>query len=190
MALNIISINIRGLITDPNKNKLNYLINYFEKNNTDIVLIQEWGVSVRNIINNPILNHAPPVVPRYDCFYDNYETAIYVKRILHGQKIISDYHKKNYLDKNKFQFCAVKINENLTVFSLYRSPSGKFDEDTIHSFFEIFECIGNHSIGGGDINLKHEIWGSNLSNNDSQLFVDYIHNSDISILDLKTATLH
>ena len=94
MAVNIISINIRGLITDPNKNKLKFLINYFEKNNNDIVLIQEWGVSVRNIIKNPILNHAPPIIPRYDCFYDNYETAIYVKRTLHGQKIISDYHKK------------------------------------------------------------------------------------------------
>ena len=188
MALNIASINIRGLITDPNKFKLNFLINYMEQNNNDIILIQEWGVSVRNINKNPILNHAPPIIPLYDCFYDNYETAIYVKRTLHGQKIISDYHKKNYLNKNKFQFCAVKINENLTVFSLYRSPSGKFNEDTIHSFFEIIECVGNHCIGGGDINLKHEIWGANSSNNDSQLFIDYIYNSDIAILDLKTAT--
>ena len=157
MVLNVVSINIRGLL-DKNKvkKKIELILTYIHKYNASIILVQEWGVSVRNSRYQK-LEHTFPAIPNFTPYYYNYETAILVKTNLtrNVTEMVTDYHQRNWLNKNSFQFAAINYND-ITLFSLYRSPSGKLDTNSLE---EIINLCNDNFIGGGDINIKHTKWG-------------------------------
>ena len=158
MVLKIISVNIRGLLdTTKVKKKIELILKYIHKHQANIILVQEWGVSVRNNRYNKI-EHSFPLIPNFTPYYYNYETAILVKNTLLNNitEINTDYHTKNWLNKHVFQFSGIKYND-ITIFSLYRSPSGKLDTSSLD---EIINLCSDNFIGGGDINIKHTKWGS------------------------------
>ena len=195
--INILQLNVRGIISaDIQQTKCKYINQQLISRKIDIMLIQEWCVTVRrNMVDESVTmsNSQHQKFPRfpteyfpdYKVHYSSTECAILYHKDLSITPI--EYNKKYhcYPHRNNFHVCGIILHTpkiDYSIYSVYRPKIADPNQIFTYPFHS------DHVIIGGDFNLHHSLWGSEQDSPKSSSFVNLLNESQFQLLNSKTPT--
>ena len=188
--VNILQWNIHGILPYDNNqiNKINVLKNVLKKYDIDIILLQEWTVKYRylispsdesiNVGDDIVYIHFPiELFDGYSVTFRDTNVAIMYKHNLDIYINDEQYDECNYNKKLiKYQYITLNYGgQNINICSYYNSQQS----DPLELISIDFPS--DNVLFGGDLNLHHELWGDDISNNKSINFVNVLLQSEYNI---------
>lgn len=173
--LKIATINVNSLISNQKRLEL---LSFANKNDTDIVLINETKLKKEHRITYKDFD-----IIRNDRDYNSGGgTAILVKKNIHYDII--------NLDKNLFKFIETTIirtkvseDKNILIIAIYvgKCVPVEFSEELDKLFKTLnLENDRNYYYMAGDFNAKHPMWNNNTTNRLGTALYNFLNNNDIT----------
>ena len=188
MCLSIYSVNARGLVSNLD-DRIN-LFTWMISRDVDVMCIQEWYIhhnskNGKNVKFDNTLFHNYSIIDNPN----NTKTLIIFKNELQHEKLDDIYCPNNGLDVSWLAiFCP---NYILVIGSLYHSPDHDFDNIGYNIITQHMKIIENRYKDdkrkvvyciNGDFNSKHELWGSDETNQRGLTAMEWATNNNFHIV--------
>lgn len=182
-------MNIRGLVSNQgNNHTIGTLIEKIKQYKYDVIILQDWNATNKydikpdddNDLNYPKFPFKAIQALNYKIWYQSTENCIIYKAHLNitpyelDMDGIKNHYNNNYYkpdskiaNKNRqyLHACCVNWfyqNQTIPIVSIYRPPCNIPSHNYLFDYI-IPQLSSNYFIIAGDINLHHNIWGSNIN---------------------------
>ena len=174
--MNILQFNVRGIISpDKQKMKCNHIYQQSTSKKIDILLIQEWCVTVRRRVDDESVSTSDPqhtpkfpieLFPGIKVHYTSTECAVLHHEDFSVTPTLFEEQYHCHPHRNNFDVCGIILHTPKTDYSVHSAYRPQI-ADPSQLFTHPFHT--DHVIVGVDFNIHHPVWGSSHSTSKSTL---------------------
>ncbi len=183
-----------GSLFHKNLNKIKTIEMILVDMKIDVLLVSEWLISERKWLSQKTFDKNRKkslkinnILTKYEFFANSTCTGIIINKNLNYKKRwIKPSHNNKDDNKNsphitKATLIDIEINNKwISLVSYYKSPSGKSNaSDILKMYYPL--VLSDSVLFGGDLNLRHLLFGDNYQNDESMEFIDSIDETDLAI---------